>query len=95
MIKKSENGIWCDTCKARWGQSKGVWHTKAMTQAIITVYSETKRAKGAVRSYCGTCLREVEQWSKTEQWSIYDQQATAIQAENLQLETGALDVIQS
>ena len=89
MIKKAENGVWCDYCKMRWGQHKGIWHTKAVRQAIITIHSQTKKAKGSKRSYCGECVEMMERWSDGTIWPLADQVEAALKAESEQLEIGS------
>jgi hypothetical protein len=54
-------GVYCDYCKYQFGKLKGNWHPKAMTQAVVTAVSESKRARGLTRSYCQACLDIVQQ----------------------------------
>lgn len=59
MIRRANNGQFCDYCKAQWGKMKdGSWHINAQTQASVTCYSITKPDRQ--RSYCVRHIAEVQ-----------------------------------
>ena len=63
MIREAAKGIWCDYCKDHYGRAKdGSWTLRAMTQAWVTITSESQRAKGIKRSYCRPCADAVTNW---------------------------------
>lgn len=64
-VNKANHGTYCDYCKSIYGKVNGSWSPRAMTPAICTIESESKRFKGRTRSYCQSHLLEI-----TEQTSV-------------------------
>jgi len=60
MITRAALGVWCDYCKGRYGKNRDGWLLKAMTPAVVTVLST--RFAGRSRSYCKSCMDEVQAW---------------------------------
>jgi hypothetical protein len=52
VIGRAASGVWCDYCKAAWGQINNQWHEKAKTPAWVSITSTSLRSKGIIRSYC-------------------------------------------
>jgi hypothetical protein len=78
-IVKAKSGVYCDTCKDRFGFVKdefgrSVVHPKAMRQAYTTTISETHYgAQPVVRSYCYDCLHETSRWHDGTVWTLEQQ----------------------
>lgn len=75
--------VWCDVCKLRYGQEKGVWHDRAQTPAKWIVISETQERAGTQRAYCLPCAKEAQTWADGTLWSFKDQLAYAKEKETL------------
>jgi len=79
VIKKAASGVFCDTCKDRYGwarsaDGKVIPHPKAQRQAYITTISETHYGKEpVVRSLCYQCLDETSKWHDGTIWTLAEQ----------------------
>jgi hypothetical protein len=78
-IVKAKSGVYCDTCKDRWGYAKDETgrtslHPKAMKQAYSTIISETHYGKEPViRNLCYPCMDESSRWHDGSIWTLADQ----------------------
>jgi len=76
-LTRAKAGVWCDTCKARWGTVQNVggtrWHTNAEKAAIVTVHSVNPNSNKTIRSYCNACLNDVQEWQDGTIWKLEDQ----------------------
>lgn len=80
MIKKAVSGVYCDVCKAQYGQYRDKatnelkWHKNAIRQAYVTLISETHTGKEPIiRSYCYSCVQENSKWSDGTVWTLAEQ----------------------
>lgn len=78
-IVKAKSGVFCDTCKDRWGYVKGddgrsTPHPKGRRQAYSTIISETHYgSEPVVRSLCYPCMDESSRWVDGTVWTLADQ----------------------
>ena len=78
-IIKAKSGVYCDTCKDKWGWVKdergvSVPHPKGRRQAYSTIISETHYGKEPViRSLCYPCMDESSRWHDGTVWTLADQ----------------------
>lgn len=78
-IVKAKSGVYCDTCKDRWGYVKGddgrsVPHPKGQRQAYSTIISETHYGKEPViRNLCYACMDDSSRWHDGTIWTLADQ----------------------
>jgi len=82
MIREANRGIWCDYCKDQWGKLGNNWHPKAMTQAWVTIYSQSPKSKGQKRSYCNPCATSLMQWPTGELFTL-NQMVTSMAVANV------------
>jgi hypothetical protein len=75
---KAASGVFCDTCKDKWGwvkdeTGKTVPHPKGRKQAYITTISETHYKEPVIRSLCYPCLDETSKWIDGSTWTLQAQ----------------------
>lgn len=65
MLTKNANlKIWCDYCKAQYGQQKDkTWYLQAQTPAVWTITSNDPRFAKITRHYCNRHALEVTHWA--------------------------------
>jgi len=76
MITQARINTYCDYCQDTWGGKRvdgvWVWHSRAKTQAKITIQST--RRSNVVRSYCSVHLQEIQEWpTGAKYFDIYEQ----------------------
>jgi len=78
LTRNHNQNQYCDYCKYRWGQNKGVWDIRATTPAVWKVQSETPLRKAQVRFYCQPCADEAQNWPDGTFYSLKEQLQDAI-----------------
>ncbi len=78
LTRNHNSNQYCDYCKYRWGQNKGVWDLRATTPAVWKVQSETPLRKAQVRFYCQPCANEVQNWPDGTTFTLKEQLQAAI-----------------
>lgn len=79
MIGRAKSGVWCDYCKAAWGQINNQWHEKAKTPAWVSITSTSLRSKGIIRSYCQSHAESLTVDANGEPFSFADQIVAGVQ----------------